>query len=81
MGPKAGATIDDDTGETNIKRDIRRVVPQRLRTVQFIGFSASSGESHVTCGKCFFLASLRVLIAQLTPSDVDLQGSGPLQSL
>ena len=45
---KAGATMELDSGEIDIKRDTRMVVPQRLLTVQFTGFSGSSGESHVT---------------------------------
>jgi hypothetical protein len=56
IGPNAGATIAEDTGETNMKSDTRTVVTQRFRTLQFGGFSVSSGESHVTCAMFLFFS-------------------------
>lgn len=46
--PSAGATIDDDTGEMNVKTDTSSVAVHFLRTGQFLGFSGSSWPSHDT---------------------------------
>ena len=44
----AGATIDDDTGDTNMNSELSTVMPQRFPLLQFLGFAGSSGPSHVT---------------------------------
>jgi hypothetical protein len=51
MGSKAGATIDDDMGEMNMKRELSMVIPQRLALLQFLGLAGSSGPSHVILDK------------------------------
>lgn len=46
---KAGATMDDDTGDMKVKDDTIRVAAHFFLYVQFLGFSGSSASSHVTC--------------------------------
>lgn len=45
---RAGATIDDDTGEMNVKEETMKVAAHFLLKVQFLGFAESLGPSHVT---------------------------------
>jgi len=49
MAVNAGATIDDETGEMNVKEDTTIVAAHLFLRVQFFGFSGSSGPFHVTC--------------------------------
>jgi hypothetical protein len=48
MRPNAGATIDDEKGEMNMKIETKIVVPQRLPVDHSKGFSGSEGSVHVT---------------------------------
>src|SRR5450432_3171982 len=50
IASKAGATMEEETGDMNMKRETRIVIPQRLLVVQSIGFSGSFGLLHVTYG-------------------------------
>ena len=43
IGARAGAIIEDDTGEMRVKKDTTTVMIHFLRIVQFFGFSGSSG--------------------------------------
>ena len=45
---KAGATIDDETGEMNVKDDTTIVAAHFFFIVQFFGFSGSLVPFHVT---------------------------------
>ena len=45
---KAGATIDEDTGEMKVKEETTMVAAHFFFMVQFLGFSGSSLPSHVT---------------------------------
>jgi hypothetical protein len=45
---RAGATIDEEIGETTVKEDMMRVAAHFRFMDQFLGFLGSSGESHVT---------------------------------
>ena len=45
---RAGATIDDETGEMKVKDDTTMVAAHFCLNVQFLGFSGSSGPSHDT---------------------------------
>jgi hypothetical protein len=46
--PKAGATIDDETGEMKVNEETISVAAHLLRNAQFFGLSGSSGPSQVT---------------------------------
>ena len=48
MVASEGATIDDETGEMNVNIDTTNVAAHFLFLLQFLGFSGSSGPSHVT---------------------------------
>lgn len=48
MAEIAGATIDDETGEMNVKDDTTTVAAHFRFRDQFLGFSGSSGPSQVT---------------------------------
>ena len=48
---RAGATIEDETGDMNVKDDTTIVAAHFLPKLQFFGFSGSSGPSHETCLK------------------------------
>jgi hypothetical protein len=56
--PNAGATIEDDTGDTNMNRETSTVVHQRFVLLQFFGLSGSLGPSQVTCSDMSALAIL-----------------------
>ena len=45
---RAGATIDEETGEMSVKDDTTIVAAHFRPNVQFLGFSGSSGLSHET---------------------------------
>lgn len=45
---KAGAIIDEDTGEMKVNADTINVAAHFFRYDQFLGLSPSSSESHVT---------------------------------
>jgi hypothetical protein len=45
---RAGATIDDETGEMKVNEETMKVAAHFLLKVQFLGFAESSGPSHVT---------------------------------
>jgi hypothetical protein len=49
---KAGATMDDDTGETNMNNEFRMVMRHRLLFGQFLGFSGSSRPFQSTTWLC-----------------------------
>ena len=49
IADRAGATIEDDTGEMNVKDDTTIVAAHFLLKLQFFGFPGSSGPSHETC--------------------------------
>lgn len=44
----AGATREEDTGEMNVKQETVQTAAHFFPVVQFLGFSGSSGPSHVT---------------------------------
>ena len=46
---RAGATIDDETGEMRVKKDTTIVAAHFRLKVQFLGFAGSSEPSHETC--------------------------------
>jgi hypothetical protein len=46
---RAGATIDDETGEIKVKHDTIKTIDHFLRIGQFLGLSGSSGPVQVTC--------------------------------
>jgi hypothetical protein len=48
MAWNAGATIEEDTGDTNINKEFRMVMRQRFLSVQFFGLSGSSRPSQPT---------------------------------
>ena len=63
MEEMAGATMEEETGEMNVKDEATIVAAHLRRLVQFFGFSGSSGPFHVTWSKdqsrallmlCFF---------------------------
>lgn len=43
---RAGATIEDETGEMKVKDETTMVAAHFLLKLQFFGFSGSSGPSH-----------------------------------
>lgn len=45
---RAGATIEDETGDMKVKDDTTIVAAHFLLKLQFFGFSGSSGPSHET---------------------------------
>ena len=50
MDDIAGATIEEETGDMNVKDDTTKVAPHLRFFDQFLGFSGSSGPSQVTYG-------------------------------
>jgi hypothetical protein len=46
---RAGATIDDETGEMKVKQDTIKTIDHFLLIGQFLGLSGSSGPFQVTC--------------------------------
>ena len=46
---RAGATMDDETGEMRVKKDTTIVAAHFRLKVQFLGFAGSSEPSHETC--------------------------------
>lgn len=48
MVVNAGATMEDDTGEMKVNRETVMVAAHFFFVGQFLGFSGSSGPSHVT---------------------------------
>lgn len=49
MLAKAGAIIDELTEDSKLKSDTGTILFHLRRVVQFLGWSGSSGPSHVTC--------------------------------
>lgn len=49
MAGRAGATMEEETGEMKVKEETISVAAHFLPLVQFLGFSGSSGPSQVTC--------------------------------
>lgn len=45
---KAGATMEDEMGEMDIKTEFKMVIPQRFVLLQFLGLAGSFGPSQVT---------------------------------
>jgi hypothetical protein len=48
IADRAGATIEDETGEMNVKDDTTIVAAHFLLKLQFFGFSGSLGPCHET---------------------------------
>lgn len=48
MAVSAGATMDDETGEMNVKEETTSVAAHLCFLSQFLGFAGSSGPSQVT---------------------------------
>lgn len=48
MRAKAGATMEDEMGEMDMKTEFRMVMPQRFDWLQFFGLAGSLGSSQVT---------------------------------
>jgi hypothetical protein len=48
MVVRAGATIEEETGEMKVNRETVMVAAHFLFVGQFLGLSGSSGPSHVT---------------------------------
>ena len=46
---RAGATMDEETGEMKVKDEMTSVAAHLERSAQFLGFCGSSGPSQVTC--------------------------------
>ena len=49
MASRAGATIEEETGEMKVKDDTINVAAHFWPAVQFLGFFGSSKPSHETC--------------------------------
>ena len=46
---RAGATMDEETGEMKVNDEMTSVAAHLERSFQFLGFCGSSGPSQVTC--------------------------------
>src|SRR5579862_1534936 len=57
MAWNAGATIEEDTGDTNMNSEFRMVMRQRFPSVQFFGLSGSSRPSQSTLSRSESLVS------------------------
>ena len=58
--PKAGATIEEETGDTNMKREFRIVIRHLFGFGQFLGLSGSFGPSQSTT----YMSKLALAIEQ-----------------
>jgi hypothetical protein len=61
MAWNAGATIEDDTGDTNINNEFRIVIRQCFVSVQFFGLSGSSRLSQSTLSQSESSASAKIV--------------------
>ena len=61
MAWNAGATIEDDTGDTNMNKEFRIVMRQRFVSVQFFGLFESFKPSQPTLSQSESSVSARVI--------------------
>ena len=57
---RAGAIIEDETGEMNVNEETTKVAAHFRPNDQFLGFSGSSGPFHVICGQSVVLLAIKV---------------------
>ncbi len=69
MVVKAGATMEEETGEMNVNNDTVTTIAHFFFMVQFLGFPGSSGPSHVTCRVVNILIVNRTTVVYLQAWD------------
>jgi hypothetical protein len=74
MACRAGATIDEVTGEMNVNEEMVRTAAHFFFVDQFLGFSGSSGPFQVTyrisCGH--HMSKTQIYILECDPGEIDL---------